>query len=44
MKSDLKNMATAVESAATETGGSYSGFTLATAKSEGFNYSATLTP
>jgi len=44
MKSSLKNMATALESAATETGGNYSGFSLATARSEGFNYSNTLTP
>ena len=44
MKSALKNMATALESAATETGGNYSGFNLATAVTEGFNYSNTLSP
>ena len=45
MKSALKNMATATESAATETGGSYTGITLTTLTSnEGFKYSATLTP
>ena len=45
MKSALKNMATAVESAATETGGNYSGVTLGKlSASEGFNYSSTLLP
>jgi type IV pilus assembly protein PilA len=45
MKSALKNMATATESAATETGGSYTGIDLSTLVSgEGFKYSATLLP
>ena len=45
MKSALKNMATAVESAATETGGDYTGIdTAALEANEGFNYSASLTP
>ena len=48
MKSALKNMATAVESAATETGGDYSDaaiFNTANLEAtEGFNYSSSLTP
>ena len=45
MKSALKNMATATESAATETGGDYTGITAASlTANEGFKYSATLTP
>ena len=45
MKSALKNMATAVESAATETGGDYTGITTADLQAdEGFNFSSTLTP
>ena len=45
MKSALKNMATAVESAATETGGDYTGTALADLETdEGFNYSADLNP
>jgi len=45
MKSALKNMATAIESAATETGGDYTGFdTAALEANEGFQYSDTLTP
>jgi type IV pilus assembly protein PilA len=45
MKSALKNMATATESAATELGGNYTGTTLVNLKAnEGFKYSASLTP
>jgi type IV pilus assembly protein PilA len=45
MKSALKNMATATESAATENGGNYLGTTLVNLKAnEGFKYSASLTP
>jgi len=45
MKSALKNMATAIESAATETGGDYTGQTAASlTANEGFKYSGTLTP
>ena len=45
MKSALKNMATALESAATETGGDYTGFTTATLEAdEGFRYSEDLVP
>jgi type IV pilus assembly protein PilA len=45
MKSALKNMATAIESAATETGGDYAGQTTALLEAnEGFHYSATLSP
>ena len=45
MKSALKNMATATESAATELGGNYTGTTLANLQAnEGFKFSASLTP
>lgn len=45
MKSALKNMATATESAATESGGNYAGITLASlTANEGFKYSASLAP
>ena len=45
MKSALKNMATATESAATETGGDYTGTNLVDLEAdEGFNYSDDLTP
>ena len=45
MKSALKNMATATESAATENGGNYAGTTLANLQAnEGFKFSASLTP
>ena len=45
MKSALKNMATATESAATENGGNYTGTTLANLQAnEGFKFSTSLTP
>jgi type IV pilus assembly protein PilA len=43
MKSALKNAATGVESAATETGGDYSTMTIAKVEAEGFKKSPTVT-
>jgi type IV pilus assembly protein PilA len=43
MKSALKNAATAMESYATETGGSYTGTTITQLEAEGFKKSSTVT-
>jgi type IV pilus assembly protein PilA len=43
MKSALKNAATATESVATESGGSYAGITVTSIENEGFKKSSTVT-